>query len=74
MRRSGTALALAFFLSGCDALTPAQYIPEVGYREREREVWWLGERYWSKQECVRQAAARFNAINATSPRRAFSWA
>lgn len=74
MKRLTVVATASLALLACDALIPPQYIPEVGYREGTREVWWLGDRYWSKQECVRVALAQFNIINTQSPRRAFSWA
>lgn len=72
--RKGTLIVAFMGLAGCDSMMPAQYVPEVGYYQDGREMWWVGERYRSKDECVRLAAARFNAINGQSPRRAFSWA
>ncbi len=74
MRRSLVTFISLVALSGCDVFTPTEYIPEIGYHQGERQVWETGERYRSKDECVRRAIGRYNEINAQSPRRAFSWA
>jgi hypothetical protein len=74
LMRGFLMVSVCFGLGACDVLTRTEYIPEVGYREGEREIWWLGERTRSKEDCVRAAAGKFNAINNDSSRRAFSWA
>jgi hypothetical protein len=76
MRLDAIALAAlaVVSLSACDVVKPAEYVPEVGYRQGSAEAWWIGGRYRTKEECASQAVARFNAINAESRGRAFSWA
>ncbi len=73
----GIAAALALGLAGCDQISNTlgiyTYRAEVGYYENDKEAWFVG-RDKSREACISEAIARYNNINAASPKRAFSWA
>lgn len=73
------ALAFAIYMGwiGSDYLPKwaggYTYRAEVGYYLDGKQTWFVGEDK-SRQDCVTEAVARFNALNAGSQGRAFSWA
>lgn len=69
------AAAVALGLAGCDQLSDAlgiyKYRAEVGYYENDKGAWFVGQDK-SREACISEAIARYNSINAASPKRAFS--
>ena len=67
------ATAAAYYFGVWPFAPKHTYRAEVGYMNGEEEVWFVGVDK-TYDQCMSEAASRYNSINAEHPRRAFSWA
>jgi hypothetical protein len=67
------AIFAAWYFGLFEAVRGYTYRAEVGYHQGTEQLWFVGGDK-SRDECTSEAIGRYNALNAQSPGRAFSWA